>query len=222
MTETEWLACNDPEPMLQFLCGRASSRKLRLFAVACCRRFWYLFRAKSMRAARAAVETAELFADGQVSQEEIEDAAGTLAPLVDIVDGDFELAIQAACAAASAADDCAGYSGEMAAQAAALTTSRLAASAGLVVLEVQAALLRDLFPLGPPIAPDASWSKWRNGLIPTTARAMYRRRDFTEMPVLGDMLDDAGCTEAAILDHCRGPGPHVRGCWVLDLLLGRE
>jgi len=42
------------------------------------------------------------------------------------------------------------------------------------------------------------------------------------MPILADALEDAGCTDAAILEHCRGPGPHVRGCWVVDLILGKS
>jgi hypothetical protein len=49
---------------------------------------------------------------------------------------------------------------------------------------------------------------------------MYGSRDFGAMPILADALQDAECDNAAILDHCRGPGPHVRGCWVVDLVLG--
>ena len=47
-------------------------------------------------------------------------------------------------------------------------------------------------------------------------------RDFTATPILADALQDAGCDSTDILDHCRGPGPHVRGCWVVDLVLGKE
>lgn len=65
------------------------------------------------------------------------------------------------------------------------------------------------------------WLRWQGGVIPTLAGAMYEGRDFTQAPLLADMLEDAGCTEPAILDHLRGPGPHVRGCWVVDLILGR-
>ena len=54
------------------------------------------------------------------------------------------------------------------------------------------------------------------------ARQMYDFRDFSAMPRLADALQDAGCDNADILDHCRGPGPHVRGCWVVDLVLGNE
>ena len=53
------------------------------------------------------------------------------------------------------------------------------------------------------------------------AQQMYELRDFGAMPILADALQDAGCTSADILDHCRGPGPHVRGCWVVDCVLGK-
>ena len=54
------------------------------------------------------------------------------------------------------------------------------------------------------------------------AQAIYEERDFARMPILADALEDAGCADEAILEHCRGPGPHVRGCWVVDLILGRQ
>jgi hypothetical protein len=54
------------------------------------------------------------------------------------------------------------------------------------------------------------------------AKAMYDSRDFAAMALLADALQDAGCEQADILDHCRGPGPHVKGCWVVDLVLGKE
>jgi hypothetical protein len=54
------------------------------------------------------------------------------------------------------------------------------------------------------------------------AQKMYDSRDFTGLPILADALEKAGCDDTDILGHCRGPGPHVRGCWVVDLLLGKE
>jgi hypothetical protein len=50
---------------------------------------------------------------------------------------------------------------------------------------------------------------------------MYEGRDFGPMPILADALQDAGCEDVSILGHCRGPGPHVRGCWVVDMVLGK-
>jgi hypothetical protein len=53
------------------------------------------------------------------------------------------------------------------------------------------------------------------------AQAMYESRDFAAMPILADALEDAGCDSPDVLAHCRGDGPHVRGCWVVDLVLGK-
>ncbi|WP_239465862.1 hypothetical protein [Gemmata sp. SH-PL17] len=63
---------------------------------------------------------------------------------------------------------------------------------------------------------------WHTDTAVTLASQMYESRDFSAMPILADALQDAGCNDDRILDHCRGPGPHVRGCWVVDLLLGKE
>jgi hypothetical protein len=72
----------------------------------------------------------------------------------------------------------------------------------------------------PVIAPE--WLAWNNGVIPALARSIYGDRAFDQLPVLGDALEDAGCTDRVLLDHCHEPGGHVRGCWVLDLLLGKQ
>jgi hypothetical protein len=80
--------------------------------------------------------------------------------------------------------------------------------------------LRDIF--GNPFRPVAFSPEWRTDTAVTLARQMYESREFSAMPILADALQDAGCDSAEILDHCRGPGPHVRGCWVVDLVLGKE
>ena len=72
MTEREWLTCDDPMPMLDFLGTRASVRKLRLLACACCRRLWPHLSDKAKRS----VEVAELFADGEVSRQALREARG--------------------------------------------------------------------------------------------------------------------------------------------------
>jgi hypothetical protein len=63
---------------------------------------------------------------------------------------------------------------------------------------------------------------WLTRDVLAIARNIYEERAFNWMPILADALEDAGCSEEQILSHCRGPGPHVRGCWVMDLLLGKE
>jgi hypothetical protein len=76
--------------------------------------------------------------------------------------------------------------------------------------------IRDIF--GNPFRPVAFDPVWRTDTALALARQMYESRDFSAMPILADALQDAGCACADILDHCRGPGPHVRGCWVVDLV----
>jgi len=73
-----------------------------------------------------------------------------------------------------------------------------------------------------PVLIDTDWLAWNSGYVKRLAQGFYDSRDFSAMLILADVLEDAGCTEAALLDHLRGPGPHVRGCWALDLLLGKE
>jgi hypothetical protein len=58
-------------------------------------------------------------------------------------------------------------------------------------------------------------------MIPKLAEAIYEERAFDRMPILADALEEAGCADADVLRHCRDPGPHVRGCWVLDLILDK-
>ncbi|MBA4192538.1 MAG: hypothetical protein C0467_31610 [Planctomycetaceae bacterium] len=83
----------------------------------------------------------------------------------------------------------------------------------------QSHLLRDIF--GNPFHPVVFLSEWRTSTSVAIAQQMYDSRDFTAMPILADALQDAGCDSAQVLDHCRSGGPHVRGCWVIDLLLGK-
>jgi hypothetical protein len=68
----------------------------------------------------------------------------------------------------------------------------------------------------------SAWLTWRDATVPKLAQTIYDERAFARLPILADALEEAGCADAAILDHCREPGPHVRGCWVVDLLLGKE
>ncbi|MBP3959436.1 hypothetical protein J8F10_29685 [Gemmata sp. G18] len=82
-------------------------------------------------------------------------------------------------------------------------------------------MFRELF--GPsPLRPLTFSPSWRTSTTVALASQMYESRDFSAMPILADALQDAGCDSADVLDHCRGPGPHVRGCWVVDLALGKE
>ena len=86
---------------------------------------------------------------------------------------------------------------------------------------LQLRLLRDVLgrPDDLPTAEIKDWLGWHGGLVPKLARGIYEDRVFEQLPILSDALEDAGCADEAMLAHCRGPGPHVRGCWVVDLLL---
>ncbi len=211
MTEAEWLACTDPHPMLEFLRDGASERKLRLFAVACCRRIWSLLRRKALR---MAVEVSEQRADGLVS-------AGQLAKVAQAIEhvwpgnGDFTLESYPQIAALF----CAGK-GKRELRGVAFYA---AMGSGRGEKKKQITLLHDIF--GNPFhatTSDPSWLAWKDGTIPKLAQGIYDDRAFDRLHVLADALEEAGCTDADILAHCRGPGPHVRGCWVVDLLLGKE
>jgi hypothetical protein len=85
-------------------------------------------------------------------------------------------------------------------------------------------LFHDVFgnPFRPTPSVDSAWLSQHNGRIRKLAKRMYDSRDFSDMPVLGELLEEVGCNVAAILNHCRERGPHVRGCWVLDLILKKE
>jgi hypothetical protein len=82
-----------------------------------------------------------------------------------------------------------------------------------------AVYLRDIF--GNPFRPVTLDPTWRTPEVLLLARSLYEERRFEDMPVLADALEEAGCQNPDILAHCRQPGEHVRGCWVVDLLLGK-
>jgi hypothetical protein len=218
MTEQEWLQAADPKPMLKFLRGKVSDRKMRLFAVACCRAIWELSTDPWIHRAAA---IAERLVDNDSMQ-----AAQSLAYYRQRVgSGRRDTSCLRACALAAAA--VIGVD----AKAAAFEASHWARYARNCELSAsnrreeiaQAKFLRDI--IGNPFRPltlDPAWLAWHSGLLVSMARQMYDSREFTDMPVMADALEEAGCTDQDILSHCRGPGPHVRGCWVVDLLLGKE
>jgi hypothetical protein len=87
----------------------------------------------------------------------------------------------------------------------------------------QRSILREVFgnPARPPrVMPN--WLTWNNGTVRKLAQGIYDERAFDRLPILADALEDAGCGDADLLDHLRGPGPHLPGCWALDAVLRRE
>jgi hypothetical protein len=224
-TEADWLAGTDPEPMLEWLRGWASDRKLRLFAVACCRRLWQLLPAEGCDA----VLVAERYADGAATSAEASAAALSAAQAARVASQPTRGLWAAHHAAAPEQwGQTAWGSASFAARAAG------AAAAGVTDQEVtrpegrvrrgegraQCRLLRCVF--GNPFRPVAQDPSWRSREVLALAGSIYDGRAFEAIPILADALVDAGCANEDILNHLRGPGVHVRGCWALDLLLGRE
>jgi hypothetical protein len=235
MTEAEWLTCPDPLRMLEYLEGRISPRKLRLFACGCCRRLWRVWRFPDDEFARVVIERAERYADGQASDLERMAAAmqELTAQLSRPSEGVRSLARIAALNAARAPDfqragETASYAQNaiaawVAPQHLAGPPEEFPAAALLRRRDWegwgQATLMRDL--IGNPFRPVAADPRWQTATV-VLAQAIYDDRAFDRLPVLADALQEAGCLAEDILDHCRDQGPHVGGCWVVDLLLGKE
>lgn len=227
MSESEWLVCADPLPMLQFLVGKASERKLRLFAVAWCRRAWEFLEPAGCR---RAVEISESYADGLASVPELQQARETaqrLEPTRRIRVFPWSKAAVRNFARMAVAT-LASHDAREAIQAADYSWVITRRRAEIDKLEHEQSvskveLLRDIF--GNPFRPvtaKRSWITWNAGTVVHLAHAIYTDRAFDRLPILADALEDAGCTNTDILAHCRGDGPHVRGCWVVDLLLAKE
>jgi hypothetical protein len=225
MTEAEWLAGNDPQKMLEFLMETTTTRKLLLFAVSCCHRIWHLL---TDARSRCLVKTVEQYADGLATIFDVSNASDIHANAASTYD--FKAPWFAAMYATSPSH--CQQSASEAAQAAACATwwgsipeddpiiGVLESSGRDTEAEAQCLLLRDIF--GNPFRPVSINRAWLTLTVVQLAQAIYEHRRFEDVPVLADALEEAGCTDADILAHCRGPGPHVRGCWVVDLLTGRE
>jgi hypothetical protein len=214
MTEQEWLACDKPHPMLTYLRRRASKRKLRLYACGCCRRVWGLLRDER---SRRAVEVAEQYADGLASYAKLKAGQGLARAVWQEFAGDHW--------------DAPWGTPEMwalraAAQAAAAAGREAWQAAWGVADEHQGGhpdTLRDVF--GNPFRPASlapAWLAWEGGTVGKLAQAIYEGRAFERLHVMADALEEAGCDNAGLLGHLRAPGRHVRGCWAVDLLLGKE
>jgi hypothetical protein len=216
MTEAEWLECNDPGPMLVFLLGKASDRKLRLFACACCRRIWPVLRDENVR---RMAEIAEDYAEGLVSQVAVRQAQHNLDRMVqsNLMTSDDGL-----CVAYNAGQvNCAWSAADYAARDATKVMTEQA-----IELRILTHMLRDIF--GNPFRPLTLDSTWQTPTVTSLATAAYGERslpsgelDLARLAVLADALEEAGCQDQPILEHLRSPSPHVRGCWPLDLILGR-
>jgi hypothetical protein len=239
MDEAEWLASNYPWPMLDFLRGKTSARKLRLFGVNCCRPLLgLLFDDRS----RAVLDIAERYADGGATKSELTAARARAEQAAKGIEPRWTPARSAAWAACWVASATGGVargvvaaitaSAQLAADEARQAAQDLGAHDSYVAARVAqraaereagnraADVLRDI--VGNPYKPVTLDPDWLTSTVVLLARGIYDERAFDRMPILADALQDAGCDAEEVLNHCRGPGPHVRGCHVLDLILGKE
>jgi hypothetical protein len=247
MTEAEWLACTDPLDMVNAVGDRLTERKLRLFLVACCRRLSQVLKERRLR---EAVETAERFAEGLYGEQELDEAArsacvprqgqpppwlaeadraaaracsypGYLGARTHSFTGRYQKWSYGVMRGVDAAAQTVAYRASMAEEGERALADELKA---------QCRVLRDI--AGNPYRPvrvDARWLAWNGGCMAALAAAAYEERrlpagtlDAGRLAVLADALEEAGCDDAEVLSHLRGPGPHARGCHILDLLLGKE
>jgi hypothetical protein len=192
MTESRWLRSARPGGLLEFLReGRASDRKLRLYAVACCRRVHRSPAQVDEAAGVAAV--AERYADGLATAEDLQKVYTRAVAVSD-----------------------AGLAAHIYTQ----------AGRGEAKQPIKTDLLREVF--GNPFQQVAFDPAWRTADVQALADAAYEERlstfdlDPVRLSVLADALEDGGCRDEPLLAHLRGPGPHVRGCWALDLVLGKQ
>ncbi len=251
MNEVEWLACSDPKPMFDYLQGKVTDRKVRLFEVACCRRIWHLMTdercrrlvrvgvplgcedlpERSLRSCWAAVELAERAADEPVSRDLMNSAseaasaftypAEYYAACYDQSWGpiDYDLMASGAAADAAASASLSYASIEAPALYAARAVARYKGSLDWAQMDAeeraaQCHLLRDIF--GNPFRPLPP----RPEAIAPLAEQIYTGA-WDKMPLLGEWLQEHGYWSEG--EHCLDPNiHHVKGCWVVDWVTGRE
>ena len=214
MTEAEWLRCQIPIPFLEYARDHFSERKWRLLLCAASYRAWDFLSPDS----RMALPVLERYADGEADTIELDTAQRAVPDTLRCAEdeGVFFACEREWVTAKEAVYGVAGkeiiygWPGRNEGNDKGLDRE----------WTVVANHARDIF--GNPFRPVTFSPSWRTDTALILARQMYESRDFSAMPILADALQDAGCDSADIFDHCRGLGPHVRGCWVCDLVLGKE
>ncbi len=227
MTELEWQRADRPTGMLLFLRARASERKKLLFDCACCRHVW----SKLGQADQLAVIDAEQCADDPVAIQQMllrlepeRKAALEVAglgnlnhfvsdSLKQLLTDQTSLRIHFG----SHRDWGIGSLAFEAARLAATTEFETSSTTQAIEESVQAEFVREIF--GNPFRPITLDSGRLTSTVIDLAQAIYDERAFDCMPILADALMDAGCDSKEIIAHCRGDAPHVRGCWLVDLII---
>lgn len=221
MTEAEWRTCDSPMRLLEYLQGKASGRKLRLCATAFCRGLWSIL--EDNRSHRA-VELAEQFADGGVSDYQLMLARGDAEKVIRERTGPGEWAARAAAFAALPwADSAARGALGMTPPIPGIETHDTAG-------ELRCRLIRDVCEnVFRTVTIDPAWLAWNDGTVVKLAQAIYDQRelpsgylDAGRLAIMADALEDAGCQDTDILRHCRSGAPHVLGCWIADAILAKS
>jgi hypothetical protein len=217
MTEAEWLATTDPHVLTHYK-GCRSRRKRRLFSCAVARRVLYLI--PDDRYERA-IEIAERYADGVAAEKERRATHQVMHKAWQ--DREYAEAGNHAATAVLATlnKGAAGtlYSWEVAAAAKAALARPEWDRGREEEMQKQCDLAREIY--GNPFRPVTADPSWLTSTVVALAEGIYADRAFDRLLILADALQDAGCENADILDHCRCDGTHVRGCWVVDLVLGK-
>jgi hypothetical protein len=217
MSESDWLACRDPRGLIMGhgpMWNKVSPRKMRLFACGCCRLIWPSLVDERCR---RAVEVGERLADDRAGPEEVSQTyTRTIVALGDSPPRTTKWHAVMASLTTLAANR---FSNARALRVVDHTLRASPASRRSGLAEAQCDLYLDIV---------GGWSKpkpfdkaWMTPDVFELAMDIYDRRDFEMMPILGDALEKAGCSTLQILDHCRAPTAHARGCWVVDAVLGR-
>ena len=220
MTEAEWLSSADPERMysvvennafkLTWPAAEGASRKVAFFGAACCRLVWPLISANPHLV--RAVEELETRFDAPKSEEELDEIWLEVKDLYRHPATDTALEMMSAAQLVEYTDDPLGVIRIL------LRTLKdwgeIDGRAGQI-----AAVMRDI--VGNPFRPAVFKTTWRTETVVALAYGIYTERAFDRLPIMADALEEAGCDDVDILDHCRAPGLHVHGCWVVELALGR-
>jgi hypothetical protein len=210
MDQQGWLESAEAWPMLEFLRGRVSERRLRLFACACLRRVWDVLTEED---SRKAVEIVERYADGEIRKEELAAARDAANNASSDVMGCT--AVNAAFGAASATEE----DVERALQA---VEDAARADVSPDARRAQAELLREI--VGDPFIPaptDLAWLRRAEGQVQRVAQSAYRSTSAEESKTLADVLEAAGCNYPELLSHLREARQHARGCWAASWVLGK-
>jgi hypothetical protein len=237
MTEKEWLACDNARTLLGCARGSISNRKLWLFASACAgtaSESWPEEISSQIR------RIADDVAAGAATREELrhawQQAQSWKEQLVAIQDFDLAACIRdwqevllgerMLTYGGTDEDQSRRLAGVAQAHQRGFRAARWATwipsemGTNPTGLEIKCVVLRDIF--GNPFRSVVCDPVWRTSTVTQLAAALYDERAFERLPILADALEEVGCADAALLGHLRGPGPHVRGCWVVDLVLGNQ